>query len=85
MVDNADAPEESTLDQLRLWLEQRSRDQACLYKDREWYEFRMLPPAKGPIEKLVKALMPLSRLGRAMLVSNSIFSFCIMPPAPVAG
>lgn len=69
MVDNADVPEESSLDQLRLWLDQRSRDQVCLYKNKEWHEFRMLAPGKGPIEKLVKALMPLSRLGRIMLVS----------------
>ena len=69
MVDNADVPEESSFDQLRLWLDQRSRDQVCLYKNKEWHEFRMLAPGKGPIEKLVKALMPLSRLGRIMLVS----------------
>lgn len=68
-VDNAETPEESTLDQLRLWLDQRSSGQADMYKNREWHEFRMLASPKGPIEKLVKALMPLSRLGRLCLVS----------------
>lgn len=83
-VDDADAPEESSLDQLRLWLDQRSRDQACLYKDKEWHEFRMLTPGKGPIEKLVKALMPISRLGRMMLVSISLpyYTTCVHPSRP---
>lgn len=69
IVDNAEAPEESTLDQLRLWLNQRSKDQAQMYRARKWHEFRMFAPPKGPIEKLVKAVMPLSRLGRIFLVS----------------
>lgn len=69
MIDNAEAPEESTLDQLRLWLDQRSRGQAEMYRNKEWHEFRMLASAKGPIEKLVKAMMPISRLGRIFLVS----------------
>lgn len=74
MVDNADAPEETSLDELRIWLDQRSRDQFDLYRNKEWHNFRMLAPAKGPIEKLVKAFMPLSTLGRMILVSLSVTS-----------
>lgn len=75
LVDTAETPEESTLDELRLWLDQRSTGQAAMYRNKKWHEFRMLASPKGPIEKLVKALMPLSRLGRIFLVSTSL----IMP------
>lgn len=74
LVDNAEAPEESSLDQLRLWLDQRSIGQIDMYRHKEWHEFRMLASAKGPIEKLVKAVMPISRLGRIILVS--IYLLC---------
>lgn len=72
IVDNAESPEQSTLDELRLWLNQRSTGQAEMYRNKEWHEFRMLASPKGPIEKLVKATMPLSRLGRVLLVSISL-------------
>lgn len=72
IVDNAESPEQSTLDELRLWIGQRSSGQAEMYKNKEWHEFRMLASPKGPIEKLVKATMPLSRLGRVFLVSISL-------------
>lgn len=81
IVDTAEIPEESTLDELRLWLYQRSTGQAAMYRNRGWHEFRMLASPKGPIEKLVKALMPLSRLGRIFLVSiypyTTHLSFCL--------
>lgn len=73
IVDNAESPEEANLDELRLWLDQRSTGQAEMYNIKKWHEFRMLTSPKGPIEKLVKALMPLSRLGRIFLVSVSPF------------
>ena len=72
IIDNTGTPEESSLQQLRLWLGQRSSGQVDMYKDKEWHEFRMLALAKGPIEKLVKAIMPLTRLGRVILVSISL-------------
>lgn len=70
IVDNAETPEQSTLNELRLWLNQRSSGQAEMYRNKEWHEFRMLVSPKGPIEKLVKATLPLSRLGRTLLVST---------------
>lgn len=69
IVDNAEVPEESKLDQLRTWLDQKSTCQVGLYRSKEWHEFRMLTPSKGPVDKLVKSMMPLSRLGRTILVS----------------
>lgn len=53
-----------------------------MYRNREWHEFRMLASPKGPIEKLVKALMPLSRLGRIFLVSTSQIIPAFVPVEP---
>lgn len=72
IIDNTGAPEDSSLQQLRLWLDQRSSGQVDMYRDKEWHEFRMLALEKGPIEKLVKAIMPLTRIGRIILVSISL-------------
>lgn len=74
IVENADTPEPASLDQLRLWLDQRSPEQVELYRTKEWYEFRMLASGKGPIEKFVKAIMPISRLGQIILVSDSHYA-----------
>lgn len=75
IINNAESPKQSDLEQLRLWLDQRSNEQVPMYRDRQWHELRVLVTAKGPIEKLVKAIMPITRLGRIILVS-------IPPPQP---
>lgn len=72
IVDNTRPPDESSLDQLRLWLDQRSSGQADTYRRREWHDFRILSSQQGPIERVVKVLAPLTKIGRVVLVSSYV-------------
>ncbi|KAH8768198.1 hypothetical protein F5883DRAFT_554183 [Diaporthe sp. PMI_573] len=67
IVDNTRPPDESSLDQLRLWLDQRSSGQVGTYRKREWHDFRILSSQQGPIEKVIKVLAPLTKIGRFVL------------------
>lgn len=75
IIDNTRPPDESSLDQLRLWLDQRSSGQVDIYRKREWHDFRILSYQQGPIERVVKVLAPLTKIGRVILVSchGSVF------------
>ncbi|KAF3762551.1 hypothetical protein M406DRAFT_332931 [Cryphonectria parasitica EP155] len=67
MVSYSETPEESSLDQLRLWLSERWAGQLDMYQDKKACDFWSLAPTRGPIERLVKGFMPVTRLGSILL------------------
>lgn len=70
MVDGAGIPQASSLKELQSWLCQRSSAQLDMYHGKDTDEFRLLTPAMGPIEGLVKTIMPVTKLGSIILVSS---------------
>lgn len=69
-IEISERPHKGSLEEARLWLSMRSRSQLALYKSSDPDAFRMVGPRVGPMERLVKTLVPVTKLGSVLYVSE---------------
>lgn len=70
-MDDSESPRETSLQQLKLWLAQRSKGQLDQYRGSDADAFRKLGPRVGPIEELIKAIIPVTKAGAVLLVGDN--------------
>lgn len=75
IVGSSECPERRSLQQLRLWLAQASPGHVGPYESEDIEDFRMLAPRQGPIENLVKTILPVAHVGSFILVSDAYLSY----------
>ncbi|KAJ4386814.1 hypothetical protein N0V93_009712 [Gnomoniopsis smithogilvyi] len=68
-IESSERPQKGSLEEVKLWLSERSRDQLELYKSSDPDNFRIIGSTKGPMDKLVKTIIPVTKLGAVLLVS----------------
>lgn len=70
-IESSERPQKGSLEEVKLWLSERSRDQLELYQSSDPDNFRIIGSRQGPMEKLVKTIIPVTKMGAVLLVSLS--------------
>ncbi|KAJ4413988.1 hypothetical protein N0V82_008198 [Gnomoniopsis sp. IMI 355080] len=66
-IESSDRPQKGSLEEVKLWLSERSRDQLELYSSSDPENFRIIGSRKGPMDSLVKTIIPVTKLGAVLL------------------
>lgn len=71
LIEEGREPDPNSVYELQTYLDRRSRGQLPQYESQNVLDFRLLKPRIGFIERAIKVVMPVKRVGRWVLVSLS--------------